>query len=221
MKVALVVLAGIACAMAQSMPSFMCSINCTGLADVLVSGAPYVQGATVQVYRVKDTARYDVSVQGFPFAAIYMRPDVNNSNGKSYLYSSALGGCDEREFLPMSKYQYNDTTKAYTYSVDTLSTQIFLGDDKPTKEIFVISGSMPLQVTVTYTECASFSHEIKDGLFSIDTCDDDAKTQASQAITSEQCGAPSPASSSSPSSAAAYVLPSALALLAAALLALF
>jgi len=221
MKVSLVFLAIVTFAMAQTMPEFMCSMNGTGSASLGTQPIPF----TATVFRVKDTARYEVLLQGSPIAVIYMRPDVDNGKGKTYMYSQQYGGCMERDILAMSKYQYNETIGGYSYAVKDFTGSIFFDNGKPIREVFELtytdasSGqTQTIVVTVNYDSSDVYRHETKDDFFSIQTCDEDGKTQATQAITSEQCGI---APYSSSSSSAFVVLPSALLLVVAFLLALF
>jgi len=220
----------------------MCSVKATGTATVSASALPVTLSCTVEMIRVKNTARYVLHLADQPFASLYIRPDVEKGKGQTYLDCIQLGGCIDRDALLLDNYVYRNKLQAYSSSVDHLSARMYFdADNKLAGEAFTIEIYDPDTKKVTgvvnfvanYTDVDyAYVHEEVDALFSMKQhcyADDESTTNATLAITSEQCTAGSGSTSgstssvkptTSSSSAASFVLPSAILLLIAVVLAL-
>jgi len=199
-KIAVFVLAVAACAMASVLPKTFCSVTAEGTAQFL--GANW----TAKMYRVKDTARYEIHTEG-AVAYIFARPDIG-TNGTTFFYTnhSQLPGCIERDFISLDDYVYDDTQKAFKAETEGFGSALFFNEkDVLVKEVITLvvytkQGDLPVPVTVTFTTYDNtYVHNEKDDLFSFDqdSCSAELKTNATDAVTSEQCQpVPEPSSSS-------------------------
>jgi len=192
MKFAFVVLCIVACAaIAKEIPESMCSVSATGTVTITIGGMewPY----TGKMIRVGDTAKYEVYGQNHAtLAAIYIRPD----KAKTYVIHTTMGFMTFPS-LNMSDYEYNSEKGCFAANVEGGSGEVYFDDsDKLTKENFTISHQTYKNITVTieYGDDVNYdyTHDSADEEFScVDIgpqCDDDSKTIATQAITSEVCG---------------------------------
>jgi len=201
MKYAFVVLAAVACVMAQKVPDDMCSVS--GEASVSGLGTP----SKGEMYRVGDTAKYVIYDEGKTqmIAAIYIRPDLE----KTFLMHSLIGKIDA-PCIRISEYTATEEEGCFGSEVEDIKGKACFANGKLTKESFEISytiQSVPQTITVVldYTQGVvnyQYVHNNEDGEFScVDMgekqCDAEAKSFAEGALTFAVCGASSQSSHTS------------------------
>jgi len=187
-------------------PESLCSVHGSGTATM--SGVPPAYPVTFDMVRVKDTAKYTISVSDVKMASLYVRPDIQQ--GVAYLNRDG-DGCVDREAPLLSSYHYDKSDGVYKFASDGLSaTMKFDENGVLSAESILLNIFDPTSGEITETVEVSFAytsvdysyvHNTVDNTFSTDTeeCTNfpDSKTQASQAITSDFCPTASGSSSSS------------------------
>jgi len=195
MKFAFVILGIVACVIAQEIPYKMCSVSGSGSAVIAISGRP--ETYTAEMIRVGDTARYLIKDKDTTIASIYVRPDVEK--GKTYLLYTKQGfmsiGC-----LKLSEYTYDG--ECFSTQVDNVKARMCFEKEELKTENFIIplSKDLTMDVTINYKDVDyDYVHNEVDDAFScqdvsdIAVCkDEESKTKAEHALTSEVCGSPIP-----------------------------
>lgn len=189
-KFAFVVLAVVACAMAQELTpfDFICSVSGTGKATI-----PGMGEYSVRMIRVKDTARYNVlDLKGNVIATIVHRPDLQHTYFS--MKSLSPNSCQETSCLALSDYEMEgEATEGAVFTLEEDSQVVaemeFNEDYKLSREFFKLPLPGNVNVTIEYSSVNySYWHGEEDDFFSLD--DDSCPAAASDATEalSRDCG---------------------------------
>jgi len=201
MKAFVAIVALIACALAQSIPENMCSVQAFGIAGLSLDGQ-YPTSYNGAMYRVGDYAMYGILTDKKELVAgVLVRPDLD----KTFFWMNEQG-CFDRPALNLSSYKH-DEDKSFNVTVSdsygNASGIISFDDSDKLQTESIIATYMDEQmnyhyvsVTFVYSPLSlNYSYVNEDETWfslddSFDTCDSSSMNPAPEGKTSVQCPAP-------------------------------
>jgi len=195
----------------NDLPRDFCSVKATGLAEWNFTSffeEPFVR---VNMFRVKDYARFDfLSRYSVPLASLIIRPDTNDAG--TFFFGQVVSQCIKAPVLTLSEYYevgqedgfdvYSTYDKSY-YNTDGVQGKMYFNSEthKIARESFTFyyghheydPSPIVVAINITYNDDVDtkYVHNDVDDLFSTDyNCGEDQHKKARSALTMVQCEAP-------------------------------